>query len=205
MISREILDEEADQKRILMGTVVASLGLVLAGAGAGYTFADLSSESVSPQHAGKTVVGALQNSSGSQVSLVDVERRNGLYMVQLSSNDRLQTLYVTRDGRKYTTALNNLTEFVETASLQASTRRCLNSGNVTMYGNATQRATQLQIQLMGGARNVQGYYRDVSQPGVLQRAARQGVTRVPAFVRSGETLSGVNNITAVRSFAGCGR
>lgn len=158
---------------------------------------------VSKQRAGELVSDTLGDSAGANFEVVKVEEESGLYAVDLSAQNQLQTVYITKDAELFTTAMNSLSGLRETLELQRTTETCLNNRNATMYGNITQRETQLQIQAMGGTERVDGYYQDVNQQGVLQEAANNGVRAIPAFVVNGEVLQGVNNLTAVREFAGC--
>jgi len=159
---------------------------------------------ISKQEAGDMVASTLEDTTGSSYEVVNVKSTNGVYSVNLQgAQNQLQTVYVTKDGELFSTQMSNLREAQETARMQRKTENCLDSKNVTMYGNLTQRQTQAQIQLMGGTQRVADYYLDVNQQGVLQQAANQGVRSVPAFVFNGQTLEGVNNISDVREFAGC--
>lgn len=197
------LDDLLESRKFTIGLAVLTVISLTTAAASLSGVLDLGIGEVSPQQAGQTVSETLGNSSGSNFEVVSVDERSGLYEIDLSAQEQLQTVYVTKDAELFSTAMTSLSALQETVALQRSTESCLNSENVTLYGNITQQETQLQIQAMGGTNRVDGYYQDVNQEGVLQQAVDRGVQALPAFVHDGEVLSGVNNLSAVRGFAGC--
>jgi hypothetical protein len=127
-----------------------------------------------------------------------------MYEVELSSNDQLQTVHVTKDGKFLSGQMTNLDELSETLELQSNVQTCLEDKDAVMYGNISQQATQAQIQVLGGAQAVSGYYKDVNNPANLREAANRGVGSVPTiYLGEDEQLQDVNNLDEISSFADC--
>jgi hypothetical protein len=187
------------QKALIAVALVG--GLAVGGAA---TYVGFETGGVSADRAGDIAAETLSNATGQSYEVVNVERNAGLYEVQLSSNDQLLTYYVTQDGGLLTGSMTDVSQLQETAARQSDVSSCLNEKGAVMYGNLSQRPTQLQIQVLGGADEVSGFYRDVSAPNNQRQAISSGVTSVPAIVLDNRTLTDVNNIEQVSSFANCG-
>lgn len=195
-----MVDIDYSRKTMIM------VSLLLAGTviGGSVSYLYVNSGNVSSQQAGEKLVSTLEKQSGQDLELVRVQDQSGLYKVDVkNSNDQLQTFYVTKDGRRIATQLGDLDRISRTVDAQREFNQCLNDRNVVLYGNATQQRTLLQIQLLGGAQSVSGYYQDVNNQQTLAQAANRGVQQVPAFYYNGSVLQGINQLNAVEEFTGC--
>jgi protein-disulfide isomerase len=101
--------------------------------------------------------------------------------------------------------MTDVQQVEQTLQMQSDVQSCLEGKNAVLYGNLTQRATQLQIRVLGGTQNVANYYKDVKNPQNLQEADSRGVQSVPALWVNGqqEPLTGVNNLEQISNFASC--
>jgi len=191
-----------DSKILLLVVLIAG-GLI--GGGASYLGMNTLDGDVSKEKAGQMVADTLSRTSGVDYEVSDVRTRNGMYQVQLEANNQLTNyFYVTKNGRMFAQSMTDIEEIQNTLDQQEEVNTCLDSKNVTMYGNLTGTQTRLQIQAMGGPQRVSGYYSDVNTPANLQEAVNRGVQSVPAFFYNGDTLTGVNNLSEISEFANCG-
>ncbi|MFB6145190.1 MAG: hypothetical protein ABEJ99_01655 [Candidatus Nanohaloarchaea archaeon] len=190
-------DQEVVQKTaFLVAGLLIGGTVVFLGTGSHYT--------VSGQQAVQNLVSILENQTGQDLNLVNVKRSDGMYEVNLkTSNSKLATYYVTADGEKFTSSLTDISHLKQFISAREDFSQCLVDHNVTIYGNISQRTTQLQIKALGGVRTVQPVYRDVSNKKVLQSAVSIGVRRVPATYYDGEFREGVMQLDKFENFTGC--
>lgn len=177
-------------------------GLII---GAVAVFLTLNAGNVSGEQAAQDLVSTLEQSSGQDLELINVQESNGLYQVRIQdSNNQLATYYITKDGQMVSqeTGMTNLPEFKQQVSAQVNFSECLEQ-EVVMYGNQSQQATAAQIQLLGGPNMVSGFYSDVNNEEVLQQAVDAGITNVPGFVNDESTVQGVQSIQQLEEFSGC--
>ncbi len=185
--------------KILM-LIFLMAGLVVGG---GATYLAMNTATVSADDAGQVVASTLENQTGVNYEVVNVEEQSGMYRVQVSVNNQLQTYFVTKDGKLLA---NQLTDIEQVRNLMADQRQvsnCLEDEGAVLYGNLSQQATVAQIQVLGGADNVAPFYSDVNNPQNLVEAVQRGVTSVPGFWLDNQTLSGPANMNQIRDFAGC--
>lgn len=191
-----------DSKILLLGVLIAG-GLI--GSGTAYLGMNTFDGTVSQQEAGEMVAETLSRTSGIEYQVSDVREEEGMYQVQLEADGQeTNYFFVTKNGKFFAQTMTDMEEVQSTLDQREEVETCLNNKNVTMYGNLSEAQTQLQIRAMGGSQRVSEYYSDVNNPQNLQEAVQNGVQSVPAFLFDGETLTGVNNLTAVSEFANCG-
>ncbi len=189
--------EPTDRQR---NALLLTAGLIIGISG---TFAALEVDT-NRDEISRDVVTVLEDSTGQDVELVNFEEENGLYRADMKdSSNQLVTYYVTKDGEKLSQNMVDLDEVRKATEARKEFSSCLEDRNVTMYGNASQQATQLQIQALGGAQTVSTVFEDVNNRQVLQEAVSRGINRVPAFYTGGETLQGVNQVGQIEKFTGC--
>lgn len=189
----------------MVDTKILAITFLVAGAlvGGASAYVGMGFDDMSKQKAGEMVAETLSDQTGNTYEVVKVEETNGLYEVQVSSNNQLQTYYVTKDGKRFSGQMANLTQVRQTVAMQNEVATCLENKNAVLYGNITQQPTVAQIQVLGGAQKVSGYYKDVNNPTNLQEAANRGISSVPALWMGNRTLSNVNNLERISKFAGC--
>lgn len=172
--------------------------------GAGATYIGMSLDEKSGEEVSEDLVSALEAQTGQEMELVNYEEENGLYKVNMKSQeDTLVTYHMTKNGKMFT---SNMADFERVSSLISSRtdfRDCLEDQEVTLYGNITQQATQAQIQVLGGERVVEDIYEDVNDDRVLEEATSLGLERVPALYYDGSLAQGINSIEEVADFTGC--
>lgn len=198
MVSDSISGMVSNTKILMLVVLVAG---ALVGGGAAYL--SMNSGGVSADEAGEIVASTLQNQTGVNYDVVNVEEQSGMYRVQVSVNNQLQTYFVTKDGKLLANQLTDIEQVRQLMADQRQVSNCLNEEGAVLYGNLSQQATVAQIQILGGANNVAPYYSDVNNPQNLVEAVQRGVTSVPAFWLDNQTLSGPANMNQVRNFAGC--
>lgn len=186
-------------------TLAVYSGLIVVGAGVGAGTGFFAASPSSGQSAGQSVVSALEAQTGQSLELLQVANEQGMYRVDVRSpNDQVQTYYASPTGELFFSETSGTSP--ETLTQVVNQRQqlgdCLRRKDATLYGNISQRATQLQVQALG-QRNIAAVYADVNNQSVLQMAAQQGVERTPAFVYNGTSLPGVNSPSRVSSFTGC--
>jgi hypothetical protein len=185
-------------------TYIALVGLgVVAGAGTGF-FAASSSPS-GGQAVGQTITGALEAQSGQDLEVLQTEKEEGLFKVDVrTENDQVQTYYASPTGGIFFT--QDSATRPETVEAVANQRRqlgdCLRNKQAVLYGNISQRATQAQIQVIGQG-NLRGVYADVNNASVRRAAVQQGVQRTPALVYNGSALTGAETPQRIAEFTGC--
>lgn len=184
-----------------VGVALIFVGMVIGG---GLGFLVMGGSSASPDQVGERVVSLLEQQSGQDYELLNVDKQNGFYRINIQdSNNQVITYYSSTDGESITSSVTDLNQLEQTVAARQDFVNCLNDNNVTFYGNITQQATQLQIQALGGANFVSSIYKDVNSPQNLREAAQRGIQRIPSFYVDGEVLSGVNQVSAIESFSGC--
>lgn len=200
MLAREDLNEYINTQ---------TLALILTGVliGGGITLAaDMQSGNADRQAIAQDLVDTLETSSGQQLEVVKTSETNGLYKIQLSNSDnQLSTYYITKDGEMLLqeSSVTNFRNFTRTVEAQSQFTGCMAEENVAFYGNASQRATAAQIQLLGGPNQVSDIYRDINNEQNLRQALQNGVRRVPGFYHNNSTLQGVQSISKLEEFTGC--
>jgi len=176
-------------------------GLVI---GASIMFLGLNSDVVSKESSANKLVSVLEKQSGTDLEIVNVKEEKGLYRADIKdSENQLSTYYITRDGESFTQSISNIGELDTALDAQANFSNCLENKNVVLYGNISERTTQLQIQALGGTQTVQPIYKDVGNNRTLIEALENGVTRTPSFYYEGSTLEGVNQLQSIEEFTGC--
>lgn len=172
--------------------------------GAVAVFAAMSYDVESGEDVAENLAQVLENQTGQQLDVVNVERDKGMFKVDLRTADnQLSTYYVTNGGSSFTQNLINIGNLRSSVEARNSFRNCLVDRNVRLYGNISQQPTQLQIQALGGSQVVGPIYQDVNNNQSLGEAAQVGITQVPAFYYNGSTLEGVNQLQQVEQFTGC--
>lgn len=173
--------------------------------GSTVVFLFLNADTATKQEVGQELVNTLENQSGQNLELVSVNQQNGLYEVNMKNQeDRLITYYTTRDGELFTSSVTSMSDLKTYISARNSFRNCLSDKGVVMYGNVSQRNTVAQIQLLGGQQVAQPIYRDISNQEALEEAVSRGIQRVPAFYYNGTARQGVNTLSQLEQFTGCG-
>jgi len=178
-------------------------GLIL---GSVTVFLSINAGTVTGEEAAQDLVSTLEQSSGQDLEVVNVEESNGLYKVEVKDgNNQLSTYYMTRDGEMVAqdTAMTNFPEFRQQVSAQANFSSCLEEEGVVMFGNQSQRSTAAQIQLLGGPNMVSGIYADVNNEQVLNQAQQLGIQRIPAFATNESAVQGVQTVPQLEEFSGC--
>lgn len=142
------------------------------------------------------------------LEVMNVKERGGLYEVILSTGQQThQTVYVTKDGKFLSEVLLNLSQFKETMQSRKEFFNCLKDKDVKIYGalqtNNTQiqRATRLQIQLLGGANYLGDIYQDCSNN--LQACVQQGVKTLPSVKYGGKFYGGVKQYQWFQNVTDC--
>jgi hypothetical protein len=186
-------------------TVATYVGLVAVGIAAGAGTGFFAASTSGGQAAGQNVISALEAQSEQDLELLDVKRKQGMFQVDVrTQDDRVQTYYASPDGSLFfgEGSATNTETLTRVANQREKLGNCLQRKQVKMYGNISQRPTQVQIQALGQT-NLDGVYSDVNNASALQAAVRQGVNRTPAFVHDGSSLSGINTPSRVAEFTGC--
>ena len=166
----------------------------------------LESENVDGMAAATQLERTLEAQSGQQLEIVNVKDQNSMYKVDLKDQqNQLTTYYITKNGQLTvrSDSVSNLNQLTLTVVAQQQFTNCLASKNVTLYGNASQRATAVQMQALGGQHLASPIYRDVNSQGILQQAVERGVQNVPSFYYDESVLSGLNNVNQISQFTGC--
>lgn len=146
----------------------------------------------------------LENQTGQDLEVITTEEAGEFYEVQVrDSQDNLLTYYVSKDGKTFTQNMQNIDSIRQRGEALIDFRNCLSNSGTIMFGNGTQRATQLQVQRLGGANIVAPIYRDVNNETILSTAAQLGVQQVPAFYRNQTAIQGVQTLQTVEQFTGC--
>lgn len=188
------------------GRSAATYALVLAvGVAAGTGTGFFAASPSGGQAAGQDILTALETQTGQELELLQVEREQGMFRVDVrTANDQIQTYYSSTTGDLFfTEASATDPQAVTTIARQRQQLgNCLRRKDATLYGNVSQRATQLQIRALG-QRNLNGVYQDVNNASVLSTAVQQGVQRTPALAYNGSALPGVNTPQGVANFTGC--
>ena len=182
--------------------LVLILGGVFLGSNTG--FLDLNSQTISQDQAAENLVSLLETQSGQEYEVVSVQSENDLYKIDISdSENQLSTYYVTRNGELMTNSMNEFQELESTVEAQRNFSNCLQDREVVVYGNASQQATSLQIQILGGPNMVSPIYKDLNNQQNLQEAVQRGLNSVPGIYYNGSVISGVNQISQISEFTGC--
>lgn len=186
-------------------TIATYVGLVAVGIGAGAGTGFFATSTSGGQAAGQNVLSALEAQTGQDLELLKVNKEQGMFRVDVrTQNDQVQTYYTSPTGDLFFSegSATNPDTLITAVNQRQQLGSCLERKQATLYGNISQRATQLQIQAIG-QRNLNGVYSDVNNASTLQTAVQRGVSRTPAFVYNGSTLSGVNAPAQVADFTGC--
>jgi len=187
------LDLEVDKTKIgflLVGTLLG-IGLTL-----GYT--NLASNG---SNASKQLVDFLENQSSSDLEVVNTESAGKYYKVDVRTGQQLNTYYT--DGQMFTTQMQDIRELQERSTALTQFSQCLENSGTVMFGNSSQRATQAQIQALGGVSVVAPIYRDVSNDQTLRQAVQLGIQQVPAFYQNQSTVQGTQTVEQVEDFTDC--
>lgn len=176
---------------VLLGVIIGAVSLT--GFNALSSDGDLASQGL---------VGFLENQSGQELDVVNTESAGQFYKVEVrDENDQLVTYYT--DGEMYASDVRNMAEVKEQLGALESFQSCLQQSNTVMFGNASQRATQAQIQALGGTQIVSPIYQDVSNNQTLAQAVQLGIKQVPAFYRNNSAIQGTQTVEQVEEFTGC--
>jgi len=187
------LDLEINRKQIgflLVGTLIG-IGLTL-----GYT-----QISNNPGTASNQLVSFLENQSGQELEVVNSEPAGQFHKVDIRTQDQLTTYYT--DGEQFTTNMKNIQQLQERSTALTQFGQCLQDSGTVMFGNSSQRATQAQIQALGGVSVVAPIYRDVSNDQTLRQAVQLGIQQVPAFYQNQSTVQGTQTVEQVEDFTDC--
>lgn len=152
------------------------------------------------------LISTLEQSSGQELELINVDERNGLYRAQIrNQDDELTTYYMTKNGKMIAqeSGLTNFSEFNNTVSAQADFSQCLEDRGVVMFGNQSQRSTLAQIQLLGGPNMLSNIYADVNNNQTRQQAVQLGIQTTPSFYYNDSVAQGTQTVTQLSSFTGC--
>jgi hypothetical protein len=185
--------------------VVVYLGLVGVGLAAGAGTGFFAASPAGGQAAGQEVVSALEAQTSQDLELLQVERQKGMFQVDVKTqDDRVQTYYTSSTGELFFTESSATSPGTvkEVARRRRRLGDCLRRKQATLYGNLSQRATQLQVRALGQS-NLEGVYADVNNASVLRGAVQRGVGRTPTLLYNGSELSGVNTLNRIASFTGC--
>lgn len=201
---KENLRSEMTRQNLILS--LASLSLILVGVflGSNLNYFSLDSQSISEDHASQDLVSLLETRSGQEYEVVSVKTENDLYKIDVSDQqNQLSTYYVTKNGEMITNGMTEFKQLKSTVDAQRGFSNCLANKNTVIYGNSSQRATSLQIQVLGGPNMVAPIYKDLSNQQNLQEAVDRGVETVPSLYYDGSALSGVNQIPQISEFTGC--
>lgn len=201
---KEKLPSDIEVKDLYLPAVGIFLILIGVFLGSNTSFLDLDSQSISQDQAADNLVSLLETQSGQEYEIVSVQSENDLYKIDISdSENQLSTYYVTRNGEMMTNSMNEFQELESTVEAQRSFSNCLSDRDAVMYGNTSQRSTNLQIQILGGSNMVSPIYKDVNSQQNLQEAVDRGISSVPGLYYNGSVISGVNQISQISEFTGC--
>lgn len=194
------MDLDFSNRNILMVSFLAA-GLIIGGTS---TYLYMTFDEIGEDEAANKIIETVEQQSGENLELVNAETENGLYKIDLrTSENTLSTFHITKDGKMFSNAMQDIDEMRNVLNAQQEFYTCLEENNVVIYGNMEEQATVLQIQLLGGGNGLQDIYRDVSDEENLQEAQSRGVESVPAFYLGGNTLEGVQQIEQIEEFTGC--
>ena len=188
------LDLELDKAKIgflLVGTLLG-IGLTF-----GYTALSASSGGASNQ-----LVNFLENQSGQELEVVNSEPAGQFHKVDIrTGQDQLTTYYT--DGEQFTSNMQNMQDLRDRNTALTQFSQCLQDSGTVMFGNSSQRATQAQIQALGGTQVVAPIYQDVTNQQTLQQAVELGVQQIPTFVKNQSAIQGTQSVQQVEQFTGC--
>lgn len=194
------MDLDFSNRNILIVSFLVA-GLIIGGTS---TYLYMTADEIGEEEAANKIIETVEQQSGESLELVNVETESGLYKIDLrTSENTLSTFHITKDGKMFSNAMQDIDEMNNVLNAQQEFYTCLEENNVVLYGNMEEQATVLQIQLLGGGNGLQDIYRDVSDEENLQEAQSRGVESVPAFYLGGNTLEGVQQIEQVEEFTGC--
>lgn len=180
----------------LVGIVIGGL-VFFVGSDAAFTSGD---------QVAQDLISTLEQSSGQELELINVDEQNGLYRAQIrNQDDELTTYYMTKNGEMVAqeSGLTNFSEFNNTVSAQADFSQCLEDRGVVMFGNQSQRSTLAQIQLLGGANMLSNIYADVNNNQTRQQAVQLGIQTTPSFYYNESVVQGTQTVNQISSFTGC--
>jgi len=201
---KEKLPSEITRQDLLLpviGLFLISTGVFL---GSNLNYFSIDGQSVSEDRASQDLISLLETRSGQEHEVVSVKTENDLYKIDVSDpQNQLSTYYITRNGEMITNGMTDFEELKNTVDAQREFSNCLANKNTVMYGNSSQRATSLQIQILGGVNMAAPIYKDLSNQQNLQEAVERGVETVPGIYYDGSVLSGVNQISQISEFTGC--
>lgn len=196
----KLMELDFSNRNILMVSFLAA-GLIIGGA---TTYLYMTSDQIGQEEAANKIIETVEQQSGQSLELVNTEAESGLYKVDLrTQDDTLSTFHVTKDGRMFSNAMQDLDEIRDVLNAQKEFYSCLADNNTVMYGNMSEQETVLQVQLMGGGNQLGDIYRDVNDEENLQEARDRGIETVPAFYLGGNTLEGVQQMEQIEEFTGC--
>lgn len=185
----------------LVGLFLISTGIFL---GSNLNYFSIDGQSISEDHAAQDLVSLLETRSGQEYEVVSVKTENDLYKIDVSDQqNQLSTYYITKNGEMMTNEMTEFEQLKNTVEAQRGFSNCLANKNTVMYGNSSQRATSLQIQVLGGVNMVAPIYKDLNNQQNLQEAVDRGVETAPGIYYDGSVLSGVNQISQISELTGC--
>jgi len=152
--------------------------------------------------ASNRLVNFLENQSGQDLEKVKTESAGKFYKVDVRTTDNQLNTYYT-DGEKFTSQMQNIKDLKEQSTALTEFSQCLQNSGTVMFGNSSQRATQVQIQALGGSSVVAPIYQDVSNNQTLRQAVQLGIQQVPTFVNNESGIQGTQSVEQVEQFTGC--
>lgn len=152
--------------------------------------------------ASQSLVGFLENQSGQDLEVVSTDKAGQFYRVNVrDQSNQLNTYYT--DGEMYSANMQNMEEVQNQINALTEFQTCLRESGTVMFGNASQQATQAQIQALGGTQVVAPIYQDISNNQTLAQAAQIGIQQVPAFYQNQSAVQGTQTLEQVEEFTGC--
>lgn len=188
------LDINVDRKNVGFLAAGIVLGIVFV---AVFSFLGSSGGSAS-----QSLVGFLENQSDQDLEVVSTDKAGQFYRVDVRNQDDQLTTYYT-DGEMYSANMQNMEEVQSQINALTEFQTCLQESGTVMFGNASQQATQAQIQALGGTQVVAPIYQDISNNQTLAQAAQIGIQQVPAFYRNQSAIQGTQTLEQVEEFTGC--
>ena len=155
-------------------------------------------------------------SQGIDAKLVSVEKEGGFYLVVLSIEGNQIPVYVTRDGKYFTSSLISLTETSTTTSTTNTAQQgyssedleklrefneCLAAKGVRIYGTNWCGYTVQWVTALGGFDTASPIYIECTEEQELCQS--EGIQGYPTTKINGQAYSGARTIEAIAQETGC--
>ncbi|MCJ7450496.1 MAG: hypothetical protein MUP58_02040 [Candidatus Nanohaloarchaeota archaeon QJJ-9] len=181
--------------------ISASLGLILIATvawGLGYIGPK---NSITEEKAGRLVEEALE-ARGAEVSIESVSTEGDLYKVFVKSEEDINSIFLTRDGKYIVQNPINASDYTQKAKAMSDFLGCLREKDLTIYGKSNLNATKTQIKILGGPNNMRGLYQELDNQ-TTQKLVNQGVKTIPVTVHNGKIYQGVKTAGFYKEITNC--